>query len=120
MFCSGRTWGTGETWELGDENRYYARARVCCVSSFEDREKGNIFWGRTSEYGKRADFPKRCAREEWDLLVDLTEDRECLGAGSGKALGKVKERRLSWRRELSERTGALDSRMPEWRGAYLK
>lgn len=57
------------------------------------------------------------------MLVDLlTEGQKSAGpgAGSGKALGKVKERRSSWTRELSEGTGALDPRMSEWGGAYLK
>lgn len=32
----------------------------------------------------------------------------------------MKERRLSWGRELSGQTGTLSSRIPEWRGAYPK
>lgn len=32
----------------------------------------------------------------------------------------MKERRLSWGRKLCEETGALSSRMSEWRGAYPK
>lgn len=53
---------------------------VCVfLHSRADREKRKkILWRRTSEYGKRDDFPKSCAREEWDLRADLlTEDREC-------------------------------------------
>lgn len=35
-------------------------------------------------------------------------------------LREVKERRLSWERELSGQTGTLCSRIPEWSGAYRK
>lgn len=51
--------------------------RVCvCVHWRTDREKGRTSWGRTGEYGlkkkKKKDFPKSCARIEWDLLVGST------------------------------------------------
>lgn len=45
------------------------------IHSRTDREMGRILWGRTSEYGRGDDFPKSCAREGWDLLVDwIMED----------------------------------------------
>lgn len=67
-----------------------------------DKEKGRILWGGISEYGNRDDFPKSCAREKWDLVLDvLMEDRGMLDLGQSlrKTLGKVKERRLFRERE---------------------